>query len=263
MARRQSTREAKKLKDKWKAKQWYSIVAPGLFNRAKIGETLADDPSKLLGRTVEVTLQDLTGDFRMMHIKLKFKIVEHSTSEAFTKFLGHDLTSDFIRRQTRRKRTKMEGVFDLETKDGFKVRLKPMAMSDKRIQSSIQYAIRKKMKEIMDKAGEDHTFSELTSRVLTSERDRSLGSAILMGCKPIYPLRRVDIRKMEVLSYPENADDTPMDSAAPVPEEEPAEPVEAEKPEEAPEPVKEVAKEAPVEKETKAKPKKTVKAKKE
>lgn len=238
MARRQTTRESKKLKDKWKAKQWYSIVAPGLFNRAKIGETLADDPSKLVGRTVEVTLQDLTGDFRMMHIKLKFKIVDHSTSEAFTRFLGHDLTSDFIRRQTRRKRTKMEGVFDIETKDGFKVRLKPMAMSDKRIQSSVQYQIRKKMMEVVEQAGKDHTFSELTSLVLTSDRDKALVSSILKGCRTIYPLRRVDMRKMEVLSAPENADDSPMDSAAPVPEEEPVEPVE------------EAVKEPPVEAET-------------
>jgi small subunit ribosomal protein S3Ae len=220
MARRQTTREAKKLKDKWKAKQWYSIVAPGLFNRVKIGETLADDPSKLLGRTVEVTLQDLTGDFRMMHIKLKFKIVDHTTSEAFTRFMGHDLTSDFIRRQTRRKRTKMEGVFDIETKDGFRVRLKPMAISDRRIQSSVQYDIRKKMKDVLDEAGNAHTFLELTSLVLTSERDRALVSSILKGCRTIYPLKRVDIRKMEVLSFPENADDTPMDSSAPVPEEE-------------------------------------------
>jgi small subunit ribosomal protein S3Ae len=240
MARRQTTREAKKLKDKWKAKQWYSIVAPGLFNRVKIGETLADDPSKLIGRTVEVTLQDLTGDFRMMHVKLKFRIVEHTTSEAFTRYMGHDLTSDFIRRQTRRKRTKMEGVFDAETKDGFKVRLKPMAISDRRIQSSVQYEIRKKMKAVVDDAAANHTFSELISLVLTSDRDKTLVSSILKECKTIYPLKRVDIRKMEVISIPENADDTPMDSAAPVPEEEPEKveesPVEETKAEEKPEP---------------------------
>ncbi|MEA3557873.1 MAG: 30S ribosomal protein S3ae [Candidatus Thermoplasmatota archaeon] len=226
MVRRQTTRESKKLKDKWKAKQWYSIIAPDLFNRAKIGETLADDPSKLIDRTIEVTLQDLTGDFRMMHIKLKFKIIDHTTSEAFTKFLGHDLTSDFIRRQTRRKRTKMEGVFDIQTKDGYKVRLKPMAISDKRIQSSVQYHIRKKMQEILDDIAEKHTFSEVASLALTSDRDRSLVSMIQSNCKKIYPLRRVDLRKMEVLSHPEGVDDAPIDSMAPVPEEEPEAPVE-------------------------------------
>ncbi|MGA1847908.1 MAG: 30S ribosomal protein S3ae [Thermoplasmatota archaeon] len=243
MARRQTSREVKKLKDKWKAKEWYSIVAPDLFNRAKIGETLADDPTKLMGRTVEVTLQDLTGDFRMMHIKLKFKIVDHSTSEAFTRFMGHDLTSDFIRRQTRRKRTKMEGVFDVATKDGYRVRLKPMAISDRRIQSSVQYDIRKKMSDVVGKAAGDHTFSELTSLVLTSDRDKALVSTILKECRSIYPLRRVDIRKMEVLSAPEGVSDAPLDSMAPVPEE-PEEPVE--EPPEEPEEVASEDKEVPV-----------------
>ncbi|MFW3145873.1 MAG: 30S ribosomal protein S3ae [Thermoplasmatota archaeon] len=223
MARRQTSREVKKLKDKWKAKQWYSIVAPDLFNRAKIGETLADEPDKLMGRTVEVTLQDLTGDFRMMHIKLKFKVVDHTTSEAFTRFVGHDLTSDYIRRQTRRKRTKMEGVFDVVTKDGYKVRVKPMAISDKRIQSSVQYLIRKKMDEVIRDTAQKYTFSQFTSLILTSERERSLVSAIQKSCKNIYPVKRIDIRKMEVLSFPEGVDDAPIDSMAPVPEEEPPE----------------------------------------
>jgi small subunit ribosomal protein S3Ae len=220
MARRQTSRDAKKLKDRWKAKQWYSIVAPEMFNRAKIGETLADDPDKLLGRTVEVTLQDLTGDFRMMHIKLKFKITDHSTSEAYTRFLGHDLTSDFIRRQTRRKRTKMEGVFDVETKDGYKVRLKPMAISDKRIQSSVQYEIRKKMDEVVKEAGNTRTMAQLTSIVLTSDKDKSLVNMIQSQCKTIYPLRRVDLRKMEVLVAPEKDESTENIFASPVPDEE-------------------------------------------
>ncbi|MGA1822205.1 MAG: 30S ribosomal protein S3ae [Thermoplasmatota archaeon] len=230
MARRQTTREAKKLKDKWKAKQWYTIVAPDMFNRAQIGETLSDEPQKLIGRNVEVTLQDLTGDFRMMHVKLRFKIIDYSSSEAFTRFIGHDLTSDYIRRQTRRKRTKMEGVFDVKTKDGFTVRIKPMAISDKRIQSSVQYILRRKMKEIVDDAGSKHTFSELIKYILTTERDKSLVSQILTGCRTLYPLKRVDIRRVEVLAYPEGADMDAGMSSEPVPVEEQADSDSAEAP---------------------------------
>lgn len=221
MARRQTTRDAKKLKDKWKSKQWYSIIAPDMFNRAKIGETLADEPEKLLGRTVEVTLQDLTGDFRMMHIKLKFKIIDHSTSEAYTRYLGHDLTSDFIRRQTRRKRTKMEGVFDVETKDGYKIRLKPMAISDKRIQSSVQFEIRKKMDDIIKEAANSRTMAQITSTVLTSDKDKALVNLMLKECRSIYPLKRVDLRRMEVLAAPESGESTENIFTEDVPEEEP------------------------------------------
>ncbi len=220
VARRQTSRDAKKLKDKWKAKEWYSILAPDMFNRAKIGETLADEPEKLLGRTVEVTLQDLTGDFRMMHIKLKFRITDHSTSEAYTRYLGHDLTSDYIRRQTRRKRTKMEGVFDVETKDGYKVRIKPMAISDRRIQSSVQYEIRRRMNNVIQETGKTNTMAQFTSMVLTSDKDKSLVTLIQNECKAIYPVRRVDIRRMEVLVSPEKGESQENIFAEPVPEEE-------------------------------------------
>lgn len=220
MARKRGARETKKLKDKWKAKQWYTIIAPDMFDRAIIGETLADDPSKLIGRAVEVTLQDLTGDFKMMHVKLKFKIVDHSTTEAYTRFLGHDLTSDYIRRQTRRKRTKMEGVFDVMTKEGYKVRIKPMAISDKRIQSSVQYLIRKRMAELIREIGENHTFPELVSLVLTSDREKALVTAINRVCRPIYPLKRVDIRKMEVLKAPEKEPESDSVSIGVVPKRE-------------------------------------------
>lgn len=222
MAKKQTTRESKKIKDKWKSKQWYSIYAPEMFNRAKIGETLSDDPAKMLGRTIEVTLQDLTGDFRMMHIKLRFRVVDHSTSDAFTRFMGLDLTSDYIRRQTRRKRTKMEGVFDVTTKDGYKVRLKPMAISDKRIQSSVQYLIRKRMESVINEAGAGHTFSELTSMVLTPDKEKGLVNQILNQCRPVYPLKRMDIRKMEILSMPEGEDKTTNILSAPVPPEQEA-----------------------------------------
>ncbi len=234
MARRSATREAKKLKDKWKAKEWYSVIAPMMFNRAKIGETLADEPEKLLGRTIEVTLADLIGDYKYMHIKLRFKIVDHSTSEAYTRFIGHDLTSDFIRRQTRRKRTKMEGVFDTVSKDGYRIRIKPMAISDKRIQSSVQYQIRKRMDELVTKMGEEHTFSEIISLILTSDRTKSLGNVIQKECKIIYPLKRVDVRRLEVLEMPSGDDTSEVLSADLVPL--PAEPGDEPEPEpEAPE----------------------------
>ncbi|HUR68586.1 MAG TPA: 30S ribosomal protein S3ae, partial [Candidatus Thermoplasmatota archaeon] len=92
----------RKVKDKWKAKQWYNIRAPPMYNGAIIAETLADEGDKLMGRVAEATLQDLTGDFSKMHIKMKFKVQAVRGNECATKFAGHELTSDYIRRLTRR-----------------------------------------------------------------------------------------------------------------------------------------------------------------
>lgn len=198
--KKKSTRTvAKKIKDKWRAKRWYKIVAPGMFKGLEIAETLTDEPEKLVGRITEVTLQDLTGDFSKMHIKLLFKIHNYKNDIAYTKFVGHDLTSDYIRRQTRRKRSKMDGVYDVDTKDGYKVRVKPMAITEKRIQTSQQHAIRNVMRQEIEKTAERAVLSEFVKEMVSGD----LSSQIFKSSKYIYPIKRIEIRKSEILVEPD------------------------------------------------------------
>ncbi len=74
MAKARSRTVARKMKDKWKAKTWYNVLAPPSFDNVTIADTLADKPANLINRVTEVSLQDLTNDFRKSHIKLFFKI---------------------------------------------------------------------------------------------------------------------------------------------------------------------------------------------
>jgi ribosomal protein S3AE len=92
-----------------------------------------------------------------------------------------------------------------------------MAISDKRIQSSVQYLIRKRMESVINEAGTGHTFSELTQMVLTPDKDKGLVNQILNQCRPVYPIKRMDIRRMEILSMPEGEDKTTNILSAPVP----------------------------------------------
>src|SRR5437773_786845 len=119
MAEKKSRAAARKIKDKWKAKVWYNLLAPEMFNKQALGETPTDDPGKLVGRVTEVTVQDLTGDFAKMHIKLAFRVDHVQGQDALTQFVGHDMTSDYIRRLTRRKRTRTDLTVDVVTKDGW------------------------------------------------------------------------------------------------------------------------------------------------
>ena len=59
MADKKSRAAARKIKDKWKAKVWYNLLAPEMFNKQVLGETPTDTPDKLVGRVTEVTVQDL------------------------------------------------------------------------------------------------------------------------------------------------------------------------------------------------------------
>jgi len=189
----------RKVKDKWRAKNWYNIYAPEMFSRSQIGETLTDDPQKLLGRVTEVTVQDLTGDFSKMHMKLQFKVNEIKGSDAHTQFVGHDLTSDYLRRLTRRRRTRTDGTFDVYTKEGAFVRVKPMAITDRRIQASKEKAIRRAMEGVVKDTASKQTLGEFVKSIISGD----LAKNIALACKPIQPIQRVEIRKTEVKSFGE------------------------------------------------------------
>jgi len=198
MAKARSRTAARKVKDKWKAKSWYNIVAPPAFDHVTLADTLSDSPDKLLNRVTAVSLQDLTNDFRKSHIKLFFKVNRVEESNAHSAFIGHTLTSDYLRRMIRRKRSKIDGVYDVITKDGAKVRVKPFATTDKRIQNSQRRVIRQTMKQTLLQKAQTRTLSELVKDTI----DGKLGSDLYKSCKVLYPVRRVEIYKTEVLSPP-------------------------------------------------------------
>jgi len=196
MARQQA---ARKVKDKWKAKEWYKIHAPKMFNEAEIGDTPSADPEYVIGRTVEVTVQDLTGDFSKMHIKLKFKVSETEGMDAKTVFVGHDLTSDYVRRLTRRRKTKTDHVVDFYTKDGFKYRIKTMSIADRRIQSSQEEGMRAIITETLTNMGKEMTLSEIVKAIINGSLSRDLAKA----CHVVIPIKRIEVRKSEVLEFGE------------------------------------------------------------
>ncbi len=186
--------DARKVKDRWKAKSWFNVYAPDYFGQGVIGETLCDEPAKLEGRITQITLQDITGDFSQMHVKLMFKVDRIVGNDAHTRFIGHDLTSDYVRRLTRRKHSKMDGVYDVTTLDGWRVRVKPMAITERRIKTSQQEAIRQAMQATITEFGSKSTLPELIKAMISGE----MSKGIFRRCKPVYPIKRIEIRKSEV-----------------------------------------------------------------
>ncbi len=187
---------SRKVKDKWKAKEWYKVRAPRMFNEIEIGETPSANPENLIGRTSEVTVQDLTGDFSKMHIKLNFQVNEVDGHDAKTIFTGHDLTVDYVRRLTRRKKTKTDHVVDIITKDGFGMRIKTMNIAENRIQASQEEAMRRAIGESIVQMGKEMTMADIVKSIISGDMGRNVARA----CRTIIPIKRVEIRKSEIRS---------------------------------------------------------------
>ncbi|MEM1514166.1 MAG: 30S ribosomal protein S3ae [Candidatus Thermoplasmatota archaeon] len=180
---------------KKKDKTWYWLVSPQMFGKARIVETLADTPENLYGRTVEVSMQELSGDFSRAHMKLIFKVKEVSGLEAYTDFVGHTTTTDYVKRIARRHRAKIDGVFDVTTKDGKRIRVKPSAYALKRLQTSQKSAIRKIMKDVIETMAKTNTFDDFVKLMLDGE----MAKQIYKLSKIVYPIKRVEIHKSELL----------------------------------------------------------------
>ena len=233
---------SRKIKDKWKAKEWYKVHAPRMFNEVEIGETPAIEVDTLYGRTAEVTVQELTGDFSKQHIKMRFQITGVDGYDAKTSFIGHELTSDYVRRLTRRKKTKTDHVVDIVTKDGFTVRIKPMSIAERRIQTSQEDAMRRCMAEALIEMGKENNLSDIVKLIISGDMAKNVAKA----CRVVIPIKRVEIRKSEVLAAGEGEPESIMAAFEQPKEEEAAEEAPAE---EAPaeDAAEEPAEEAPAE----------------
>ncbi|RLF16789.1 MAG: 30S ribosomal protein S3ae [Thermoprotei archaeon] len=185
-------------RDKWSRKKWFSVYAPPAFGLKEVASIPAFDERQLINRTVEVTLYDLTGDLSQLHIKLKFQIKYVDGDKAFTQFKGFELARDYIRSIVRRGSTKIEGFFDVETKDGARLRVATLALTLKRCKTSQAKAIRKIMGEIVTTRASQLNFDEFIQEAVLGK----IASEIFNKAKKIYPLRRAEVEKIKVLQPP-------------------------------------------------------------
>ncbi|WP_158057467.1 30S ribosomal protein S3ae [Halorussus halophilus] len=180
-------------------KRWYTIHAPQQFDRQELGETPADEPEKVYGRNIETTLGELQGDAGENNTKLTFKINDVGSDAAYTEFIKHELTRDYLRSLVRRGASKVEAYVTVLTTDDYRVQIQPVAFTTKSADASQEKAIRNTMTEIVREAAEDRTFEDIIDSVVEGR----LSSAIYGEAKTIYPLRRVEIQKATLEARPE------------------------------------------------------------
>jgi len=178
----------------WKAKQWYNLVAPDMFGKTNIGETVAEVPEKLIGRTVEVTLGELTNDLSKQNTKLILKIDRVGGDSAYTKFMGHQLTQDYLRSLVKRQTSAVETNISVTTKDGYTLRVKPSCFTIKRARANQVKAIRSIMNSVIAARAKEMDLQQFIQEIVTGK----LSASIYHDVKPVYPLRRVEVRKTEV-----------------------------------------------------------------
>jgi small subunit ribosomal protein S3Ae len=187
---------ARKQKDKWKAKRWYTIRAPRQpWHFKVIGETLGEEDELLIGRMYEITQQEVDGDFSKLHVKLKFRVTEVVGQDAITEFAGHEVLKDHVRRQVRRYRGKVDDVIDAITEDGYYVRIKPFLITQGRVKTSQKKGIRDECRDVVLQTAARNTWISLQKMILSGELEQLLEKA----ARKVASVKIIMIRKSQLI----------------------------------------------------------------
>jgi small subunit ribosomal protein S3Ae len=177
------------------------VVAPSYFGNAEIGSTPSDSDKKVIGRIVDASLYDLTGDFSLAHVKIYFRINEIKGNKAITTFKGHDIARDYLRSLVRRGSSRIASIFDVKTKDGYEFRVTTIAFSVGRARTSQEKIIRSLMKTITQKKAKELKLEGFAQEAVLGK----IGSEIYNEAKKTLPLRKCEIVKTKLIRGPHAA----------------------------------------------------------
>jgi small subunit ribosomal protein S3Ae len=192
------SKASKKVRDKWRSKEWYSVYTPGYFGEQNVANIPCEDSKKLIGRVVETTLYDITNDFSHQSTKLYFLVVGITDTRADTILKSHEYSTDYLRSLVRRGSTRIDGIFTANTTDHYLTRVYVVAFSHGRIKGSQEHAVRQVMGKIVAEKASKLTYSQLCHEMVLGK----MGSDVYNEAKKVCPLRHVGVRKSKLLSMP-------------------------------------------------------------
>jgi small subunit ribosomal protein S3Ae len=153
----------------------------------------------VIGRTLEPTLYDITGNFDQIHVRLRFKITGVTGQQARTVFFGHEWSSDYLRGLVRRGTSRIDWIGPILTKDDYMMRISVIVFTMTRSKTSQEHSVRKAIEKVIVGHAKKHTFDELVQKVILG----GLAGEVQDEVKKITPIRECEIRKSKVLKGPE------------------------------------------------------------
>lgn len=185
----------KRTVDKWKKKKWVSVYAPAAFKEVYIGETPAEKEDLIKKRNIEVSVGELTGQRKFMPIVAKLRITNVSNSKAETELIGMRVDNSFLRRVIKRRRSKIDVITAIETKDNKKARLTATTVCRRKINQEKEKALRKAVKNELEKIASESNFDEFMQNTMFG----SISQKALEKAKTITQAQRVEIVKARLL----------------------------------------------------------------
>jgi small subunit ribosomal protein S3Ae len=189
-------RKGSRVKDKWREKKWVTVIAPESFNNAPIAYIPITDEKKAIGRVIEVTLFDiLKGDPSQYQYKIYFQISKIEGDKAYSIFKRYEYAKEFLRSLIRRGSSKINFVMDVSTKDNYLFRLKVIALTHKKLNTSRKHALRLIAKDVMGKTIPEMTIDQFVQATCYGK----INSDIMAAAKKVIRMRHVGLEKVKLI----------------------------------------------------------------
>ena len=179
---------------KIKGKEWYSVVAPKLFDNKVLGETPVDDIKKMKWRIISVPLINLTNDMSKYYFKIQFRIVDLNGKAANTEFAGLECLRDYISRMIRHGTNRIDTVQTLKTKNDKRFVVKTITITNKKIRRGLRKELISFIKKVVQRRADEMELDDFMTEVI----DGSLKNEVMNDGSKIYPIRNFEVRKIEV-----------------------------------------------------------------
>ena len=192
MARQKTAR----IKDKWREKKWVTVLAPSAFNSIPVAYIPITDDASAIGRVIEVTLFDIIkGDPSQHQYKLYFQVNKVEGETATTIFKRYEYAKEFLRSLVRRGSSLINFIGDYKTKDGYIFRIKIIALTQKKLNTSRKHALRLIARDVMLKTIPEMSIEQFVQATAFGK----INSDIMAAVKKIIHVRHVGIEKAKII----------------------------------------------------------------
>jgi len=135
----------------------------------------------------------VTGDVKAQNSSVRFEVVNAEENKLKTKIIGYEYLPSSVRRLVRRRMSKVDDSLVVMTKDGQKVRIKPVVLTRGKVTHAVEFKIRASVKKEVIDIVNNTPYDELFTSVLKNKLQNEIKNKFSI----LYPIRAVVIRVLK------------------------------------------------------------------
>lgn len=184
----------KKVIDTWKTKTWYAVLAPKFLGEVEVAKTPASDEATLLNRVIILPLKEVSHDIAHIYTNIKLRVFEIKGKTAFTKFIGHEVSREYLSTLVRRHRDALHVVYPVKSRDGVEFTIKVLLVTAVPCSNAQKTSLRNALKKELEAKVAATDFGKFIQEALYGR----LGAELSHKLRRIAPIRRIEVKKTQL-----------------------------------------------------------------